>query len=157
MEAEFLLEKFDSGMHYIVLDKETVSALTKNGSNRVLCQLNGKGTFHCAIMPKKQEGYYINIGATICKKLKITAGSKVHALFSSDETEYQFEMPEELKEVLNSDLEASTIFQTLTKGNQRSLMYLVSQVKTVDKRIERSFKIVEKIKKGITSPKVILK
>lgn len=66
-------------------------------------------------------------------------------------------MPEEFKEVLNSDQEADEIFHSLTEGNQRGLIYLVSQVKSSDKKIERALKIVARIKNGVTTPRVILK
>ncbi len=84
-------------------------------------------------------------------------GSKVTASFSIDDTTYQFDMPEELNEVLETDPHAKEIFHALTKGNQRGLIYLVSQVKSTGKKIERALKIVSQMKKGITSPKLILK
>ncbi len=157
MNTEFVLEKFDSGMHYIMLDPKTVTALTKSANKRAVCMLNDTLEIHCAIMPKKEGGHFINIGSDICKQLKIKAGSKVKASFKIDKTEYQFDMSEEFKEVLDTDPEADTIFYALTEGNQRGLIYLISQVKSPEKRIERSLKIVEKIKHGIISPKLVLK
>lgn len=155
MATEFVMEKFDSGMHYIMLDRKTVLAITKNNNKRAICRLNDELDFHCAIMPKKEGGHFINIGLTICRKLK--EGSKVSATFSVDKTAYQFEMPEELKEVLDTDPKANEIFHSLTEGNQRGLIYLVSQVKSSDKKIERALKIVDRIKHGVTSPRLILK
>ena len=157
MAEEFVLEKFDSGMHYIMLNEKTVLPLTVNENKRAICKLNNLTEFHCAIMPKKEGGHFINIGLTICKKMNLKVGSKVNATFKIDNTEYQFEMPEELREVLDTDEIANEIFHKLTEGNQRGLIYLVSQVKSSDKKIERALKIVEKIKLGITSPRTILK
>ena len=79
------------------LDKKTVLALTKNDNRRAICRLNDKVEFHCAVMPKKQGRYCINIGLSICRALKIKVGSKVTATFSVDASEYQFVVPEELK------------------------------------------------------------
>lgn len=157
MENQYILYRFGSGMHYIAIDSLTVSLLTKDGNKRVICKLNDQLEIHCAIMYKKDGGHFINIGSAICKKLNIKEGSKLTAVFSIDNSEYQFEMPEELQEVLNTDFEADEVFQSLTKGNQRSLIYLVSQVKSSEKRIERALKIVENLKSGITSPRMILK
>ncbi len=157
MKIKLILEKFDSGMHYILLNKKIVLSLTKQENKRVICTMNNQIEFHCAIMQKKEGGYYINIGSSICKKLNLKVGSEVIATFEIDKTKYQFEIPEELKEVLDTDQEANEIFHNLTLGNQRTLMYLVSQVKSTDKKIERALKIAEKIKIGITSPKIILK
>ncbi|MBC7866971.1 MAG: YdeI/OmpD-associated family protein [Gloeobacteraceae cyanobacterium ES-bin-316] len=154
---KYILEKFDSGMHFIILDKKTVSPLIQNGNKRALCRLGDTLEFHCAIMAKKEGGYFINIGSAICKKLKIKEGSQITATFMVDKTDYQFAMPEELMEVLNTDPEADKLFHALTKGNQRGLIYLVAQVKSADKRIERALKITERIKIGVTSPKLILK
>jgi Bacteriocin-protection, YdeI or OmpD-Associated/Domain of unknown function (DUF1905) len=154
---QYTLQKFASGMHYIMLNNKDVSALTKNGNKRAICSLNKTVEFHCAIMPKKEGGHFINIGSAICKKLKLKEGAKVSATFIIDKSEYQFEMPEELREVLNTDTKAEKLFHALTDGNQRGLIYLVAQVKSSDKRIERALKIVERLKIGITSPKLILK
>lgn len=157
METTYLLEKFGSGMHYIIVDNTIVDAFKMTGEKRAICTLNDQLEFHCAFQSKKGGEYYVIIGATICKKLKLKEGSLVTATFTVDNTEYQFEMPEELSEVLSSDTEANNIFHGLTAGNQRGLIYLVTQVKSIDKRIERSLKIADKLKKGITSPRIILK
>lgn len=157
MPKKYLLQKFDNGMHYILLDKKTVLALTKNNNKRAICTLNGVVEFHGAIMPKKEGGYFINVGLAICKKLKIKVGAELTASFVADATDYQFEMPEEFKEVLDTDEEANKIFHALTAGNQRGLIYLVAQPKSSQKKIERALKIVERIKIGITSPRMILK
>lgn len=157
MPKTYTLEKFSSGMHYILLDTKTVATITQNNNTRAICKLNNTIEFHCAIMPKKEGGYFVNIGSAICKKLQLKLGDTVTATFTIDTTEYQFEIPEELQEVLATDHDASNIFHALTKGNQRGLIYLVMQVKTSNKRIERSLKIAEQLKRGIISPRIILK
>jgi hypothetical protein len=154
---KYSLQKFSSSMHYIMLDAKTVSKITKNNNKRAICIINEIESFHCAVMPKKEGGHFINIGSAICKKLQLKVGAEINAHFEIDKTEYQFEMPEELAEVLNTDEEAYVIFHTLTAGNQRGLIYLLSLVKSSDKKIERALKIAEQIKEGITSPRLILK
>ncbi len=47
MATEFLLKKFDSGMHYIMLEEKTVLKLTKNKNKRAICKINNKLDFHC--------------------------------------------------------------------------------------------------------------
>lgn len=157
MAKEYVLQRFDNSMHFIMLDATSISSLTKNGNKRVICTLNNAEEFHCALMPKKEGGNFINISTVICKKLKIKVGSTITAAFKVDKTDYQFEMPEEFKEVLDTDSAANKIFHSLTAGNQRGLIYLLSLVKSSDKKIERALKIAEGIKQGITSPRLILK
>ena len=157
MKSEYRLERFASGMHYIMVDKDIVDTFKNRGDKRAICRLNNQIEFHCAFMPKKEGGHFVNIGLTICKKLKIKEGSTVTAAFTADTTAYQFEMPEELHEVLTQDADAHSIFNSLTEGNQRGLIYLVTQVKSSHKKIERALKIADRLKNGITSPRTILK
>lgn len=156
MPNTYTIEKL-SGMHYLMLEEKTVAALTKNGNKRAICSLNNQLDFHCAVMPRKEGGHYVVVGQKICKQLGIKQGSIVTVTFSIDDSEYQFEMPEELKEVLNQDPQADKVFHSLTAGNQRGLIHLVAQVKSTDKRIERALKIAERVKSGITSPMKVLK
>lgn len=156
-QTEFIVAKFGIGMHYIMLDDSVIAPLTKNNNKRVVCTINKTLDFHCAIMHNKEGGNFINIGLAICKKLKIKEGSTITATFKIDESAYQFEIPEELSEVLATDEKASKIFHALTAGNQRGLIYLVAQVKSSDKKIERALKIAECIKTGITSPRLAMK
>jgi Bacteriocin-protection, YdeI or OmpD-Associated/Domain of unknown function (DUF1905) len=151
------LEKFDSGMHFVLIPTDLVIPFIENGIKRVICRLNDSVDFHCALMPKKEGGYFINIGSTICKKQNLKLGDEINVSLKHDTTEYQFEMPEEFTEVLYQDPDAFTIFEGLTDGNKRSLIYLVTMVKSSEKRIERALKIVEKLKIGITKPQLIMK
>ncbi|MFM2388010.1 MAG: hypothetical protein RL660_2767 [Bacteroidota bacterium] len=144
-------------MHYILLDEATIRKYNKLGSKRLICTLNKEHELHCAIMSTKDGLVYVTIGKTTLKKLKLVDGQKVAASFVEDNTEYQFEMPEELAEVLASDPEGSTLFHALTEGNQRGLIHLVSLVKSSNKRIERALKIVESVKQGISSPRLVMK
>jgi hypothetical protein len=154
---QYRLQKFDSGMHYFMVSDTVVAEIRVDGNTRAVCTLNHLERFHCALMPKKEGGFFVNVGSDICKKMGLTAGSTFEATFEIDTAENQFDIPVEWKAVLESDFEAAQIFEDLTAGNKRGLLYLISQVKSTEKRIERSLKIAEKIKAGITSPRVILK
>jgi bifunctional DNA-binding transcriptional regulator/antitoxin component of YhaV-PrlF toxin-antitoxin module len=151
------LKKFASGMHYFMVDKKTVEKISKTGDKRVMCKLNDTVEFHCALMPKKEGGFFVNVGSKIRNKLGLKEGDVVTATFSVDDSALQFEIPKEFTEVLKTDSKAKRIFNSLTDGNKRGLIYLVTQVKSSDKRIERALKISERLKIGITSPRDILK
>lgn len=151
------LHKFSSGMHYFMVDKKTVDKFIKIKSKRVICTLNGAVQFHCAFMPKKEGGHFVNVGSKIRNQLKLSVGDTIAATFVEDNSAIQFEVPKELMEVLKTDPKANAMFSGLTDGNKRGLAYLVAQVKSTDKRIERSLKIAERLKLGIKSPREILK
>lgn len=150
------IEKFSNGMHFVMVDAKIVDSFLSKGSKRALCLIKNT-TFHCAFMPKKEGGYFINLGSTICKQLNLKEGDEIALTFTEDNSELQFEMPEEFSEVLYQDPDADAVFQTLTDGNKRGLIYVITLVKSSEKRIERALKVAEKLKLGITSPRLVLK
>lgn len=40
MPKTYLLEKFDSGMHYIMVDQKTIATIIQNTNTRAICTLN---------------------------------------------------------------------------------------------------------------------
>jgi hypothetical protein len=152
-----ILEKFSNGVQYVIIEEAYIMELQAGGNKRAICILNHIETFHCALMQKNDGYFYITIGSKICKKLKLHVGDTVSFTLAKDESEHQFEMPQEFEEVLNTDATAKEVFEQLTPGKQRSLLYLVSLPKSSDKKIERALLIAEKIKKGVTLPQLILK
>jgi Bacteriocin-protection, YdeI or OmpD-Associated/Domain of unknown function (DUF1905) len=150
------IEKFSNGMHYVLVDENIVSTFTLKDSKRAICTI-GSEAFHCAFMPKKEGGHFINLGTNICKQLKLKEGDLITLSFKEDDSEFQFEMPEEFLEVLYQDPDADAVFQGLTDGNKRGLIYVITLVKSSEKRIERSLKVAEKLKIGVTSPRLVLK
>ena len=144
--------------HAIPITATVAAAFIANGNRRVICTINHDHTVHVALMFRKAAGdYYIYVGKGLLKKAGLTAGAALKIQLATDDSEYQFEMPEELAEVLATDADAHRIFHGLTPGRQRGLIQLVAMVKTVDKRIERALRIADKIKGGITSPAAVLK
>jgi Bacteriocin-protection, YdeI or OmpD-Associated/Domain of unknown function (DUF1905) len=148
--------KFDSGMHFTMVEDSIVQLYAEKKSKRAICIIENT-RFHCAFMPKKEGGYFINLGSKICKELNLKVGSQVALTFEEDTSDFQFEMPEEFAEVLALDPDADTVFQNLSDGNKRGLIYLVTLLKTSEKRIERALKVAEKLKFGVTSPRLIMK
>ncbi|MCO6477624.1 MAG: DUF1905 domain-containing protein [Phaeodactylibacter sp.] len=155
---QYTLEKFGGGMHYIRIPAEEAAQLkARFGSSRLICLLNNSVEFHCALMPKKEGGFYINIGKAICEKAGVKKGDTLSVAFLEDSTAYQFELPDAFAEVFHTDPEAAAVFSSLPDGRKRGLLYLVNSVKSVDKKIERALRIAEQLKAGVTNPREILK
>lgn len=114
--------------------------------NRVICVLNDTLTIHAAIMPKGGT-YYLMLSKELRKKLGgVEAGDMVHVKMEKDESKYGTPMPEEMQEVLYADPEADELFHQLTPGKQRTLIHLVSKVKSSNKRIGKAIVILEHLK-----------
>lgn len=140
----------------ITLTNTDVERLTLNKNKRVVCTLNNTITTHCALIRNKGQ-YYIMVNKKTCKQLGVKEGDTVDAVLEIDTSEYQFPTPEEFEAVLELDESAKQVFDSLTKGKQRSLMHLVSIPKSQNKRIERALLVADKLKQGITTPQLIMK
>lgn len=152
-----LKHQANSAQHYIVPGAKLVQLLLKQGHKRVLCTINDNHRLHSAIQHRKNGEYYIHIGSSTLKQLGLRVGEHLKVKIEPDQTPSQFEMPEELQAVLDTDEKAKEVFGALSSGAQRSLMYLVLMLKTGSKRIERALLIAEKLKSGVTQARLILK
>ncbi len=155
-QHSYLLEKSDNGTHFIVLDPNLSEGFLAAGHKRLIATI-GAISFHCALLPMKGRGHFVYVAAAVRNQLGLTAGNHIDVGFRPDDTPYQFDMPEELREVLHTDPSAQAVFEGLTDGNKRGLIHLVTLVKSPDKRIERALKIADKLKRGVTSPRLVLK
>lgn len=123
---------------------------------RLICTI-GNVSFHCALNKNKLGEFYVYIGKEKLKKLSLEEGMVVKPKFKRDTTEHQFEFPDELKEVFKFDPEAKKVFDKLSEGAKRAIIYIVGRMKSQDKRIEKALLIGEKLRNGITSPRLIIK
>jgi hypothetical protein len=140
-----VIEKMANGMHYFMVDE----AIVRNymPSKRAICTIETV-QFHCAFMPKKEGSFFVIVNKQNITKLKLKVGDAVTVIFKKDKTDLQFDMPEEFMEVMATDKEAKKTFDGLTDGNKRGIISLLLKIKSIDKRIEKSLFIAEKLKLG---------
>ena len=144
-----VLSRFDSdlwGHHFMVpmtISAEIIAAEHK----RLICRINNRIEFQCALMPEGDGRYFINLNQSRCKELKIKVGDELDIQLSPDDSPYGLPMPEEFKAVLDSDPEGDVLFHALTPGKQRNLLYIAGQPKSSDIRIRKSLIMIEHLKR----------
>jgi len=94
------------------------------------------------------ETAYIPLSKTRMKQLDVRFNDEVNVTLSKDQSKYGFDVPEEFEEVLRQDDEANFRFEKLSVGKRRAIIYLVIQVKSSQKRIEKSIFFLENLKKS---------
>lgn len=137
--------------HYLLVERDWVEPLEFSGSTRrCTCTVNGKLTFHCSLMPsgRKKGSYYISINKANRDKLGLSPGDEVDVVLVRDDSKYRMPMPAEFREVLSQDPEGKRLFDALTPGNQRSLLWYTVRFKTEDRRIHTALVMVEHLKKN---------
>lgn len=113
---------------------------------RIVCTINNRLSFHCAMMPKGSF-HYILVNNETCKKLKLQVNDQVEVEIIKDDSKYGMNISEELEEVLFSDPEGSLLFHKLTLGKQRSLIHIINKIKSSQIKIEKSFVVLEHLKR----------
>jgi hypothetical protein len=156
-----------SGWHFISVSRVVGEKFpAQDGrSRRVVCALNGKAEFQCALMPSGGE-FFIMVNKEIRARLAILSGHTVEVSLRSDESKYGMAMPAELEEVLKQDPDGDRLFHELTAGKRRSLMWIVGKGKDEDTRIHRALVVVghlndnggkimgEKLQQELKRPKI---
>ena len=82
------------------------------------------------------------------KQLKVHLGDEVEVELVRDHSKYGFDVPEEFEEVLRQDDEARRRFESLSMGKQRAIIYIVIQLKSSQKKIEKSLFLLENLKRA---------
>lgn len=152
-----IISKHSNGMHMLQLPEDWKLPKTWKTPARVIAQIHKDHPWHAALKQSKNGSHYVLIGKTLMKTLGLRNGAEVELTLKEDKSAYQFDMPESLQEVLDSDPDAAEIFAELTPGNQRGLIYLVSKVKSIDIQIQKALIIADCLKRGVTSPRDIAK
>ena len=86
------------------------------------------------------------------KLLDVDQGDTVNVKMQEDTSKYQAPMTEELEAVLLSDFEAYEIFETLTPGKQRNIIFMVYNAKGEQKRVDIALNAMENLKIGNRDP-----
>jgi hypothetical protein len=130
----------------VFLPQDIVEALPA-GRVRTKGTINGI-PFALAPQYKKEGGRFFSINASLCRAAKIKEGDRVEVFFKLVDPDL-VDIPEELEAVLEQDEKGKKVWESLTKGYQRSLIHYITSVKNVDSRINRSLELVEKAKLGL--------
>lgn len=133
--------------YFSILPKSEIEKLGLK-DRRTLVSINGSEFKSAAIFPSKTGAYFINLHQALRKKLGLILGQEIEVKVRPDESKYGAPLPEEFDELLQQDEEGATHFENLTPGKKRSLLYLVSKLKSADKRIEKSVVILEYLKRN---------
>jgi Domain of unknown function (DUF1905) len=132
----------------IIIPDEVYQQMIKvTTEKRIICTINKSITFHCAMIPKKPF-HYIMLSKEKIKTLKLDIHDEILVEIIPDESEFGMEISEEFQEVLFSDPEGNLLFDKLTSGRKRSILYLISKTKNSHLKIEKSFVVLEHLKRN---------
>ena len=137
---------FDDNLWYyhFLIPREVANELLKLPTQRrVLCSINGQENMHCALMPDGLGDHFINLNQKLRAQLKLSENQVIDVVLKPDDSPFGMDMPVEFEETLRQDKSANEVFQKLTPGKQRNLIYIVNQVKSPAIRLRRALVIAD--------------
>jgi hypothetical protein len=143
-------------MQVAEIPADVAAAWLQTHGKRCLYQLHDGKPYHGGLISNGLGGYFVIINKQARAAAQTQVGSLVTMTLTPDSSEFGCEMPDELAEVLATDPDADMVFRAQTPGRQRGLIYLVTAVKSSDKRIDRALQIVKALQGGQTDPRKIL-
>jgi hypothetical protein len=146
-----LFDKFN-----VLIPTETYKPFADKNMNRVKVVASYKDkslTFYAAVKKDKKSGdYKMMFSKQKQKELNLSLADEFDMQLFEDTSKYGVEMPEELEAVLVSDFDAYEIFEALTKGKQRSIIYGVKRFKGSQNKIDKSLILCENLKRRNLDP-----
>lgn len=141
-------------LHYVIVSEEILLKLRPDNftgslyNQRVRIQINGKLGWQGGTVSLGNKCAYITLSLARMKQLSVTLGDNVHVTLKPDNTEFGFDVPVELEEVLRQDSEAKRRFDQLKPGFKRHIIYLIQNYKTSQTRIDKSIFYLENLKRS---------
>ncbi len=143
------LQRFEGNLwhFHVVIKQKTANNFIDGNNRRVICLLNKTEQFQAALMPHGDGDYFININKELRTKLRLNIGDEVLIELQKDESEFGLPVPEEFEVLLQQDLEGADEFYKLTRGKQRTLLYMIGKPKSSDLRIRNGIGVLNHLKK----------
>ncbi|WP_299049346.1 DUF1905 domain-containing protein [uncultured Polaribacter sp.] len=143
------LEKRKGGYYYLKLDSEIVNQFSKKRATRIICTIDDKISYRCGLNHLGDGNFYVIVAGKYLKKLSKDIGEVVDYKIDEDPDQLGVEMPEVLTVLLEQDEDSKAVFDKLTDGKKRSLIYSFIRLKDVDKQIRNIIDFLAKEKQKI--------
>ncbi|WP_026777078.1 YdeI/OmpD-associated family protein [Polaribacter sp. Hel_I_88] len=143
-------------LYNIFIPKEIYAPFADKNMSRVKVKIfcNDKILeFYAAVKRDKSSGdFKMMFSKAKQKELNLKLGDTFKMQLFEDTSKYGVDVPEELEEVFLTDYEAYTIFETLTKGKQRSIIYGIKRFKGSQNKIDKALVLCENLKRRNFEP-----
>ncbi len=143
-----VLERSDNklwGCHFRIPSRIAKQLMNGDG-RRVVCTLNDAAEYQRAMIPHGNGSFVITVNKKLRDSLGLTFGMEVEVSLRRDESQYGLPLPKELQALLRQDEEGNALFHALTRGRQRTLLYIIGSAKSSEKRIARAIAVVNHLK-----------
>jgi len=136
---ESTLEKFQKNKiwSFHIKIPETIVSKFEKKDKRFVCTLNDFISFQCGLLSAGELGFFININASIRKKINLNLHDTLRISLKKDTSKYGLPIPKVFEELLKQDPDFDRVFHKLTAGKQRSLLHRIGNYKNENTQLEK--------------------
>jgi len=138
------LEKRKGGYYYLRLDSEVINQFPRKRATRMICTLDKKVTYRCGLNHLGDGHFFIIVASKYLKPLGKGLGESITFRIEEDPDQLGVPMPEVLKVFLAQEPSYRVVFEQLTDGKKRSLIYNTVKVKDIDRQVKNIMEFLEK-------------
>ncbi|MEM6963602.1 MAG: DUF1905 domain-containing protein [Bacteroidota bacterium] len=138
------LEKRKGGYFYFQIDAATMEQFEKKRKTRLVCTVDEKVSYSCGLNHLGDGNFFIIFSNARLKKLGKQLGDKVKIEIKEDPNPLGVEVPEVLAVLLAQDEIAKGIYDRMTDGKKRSLIFSIQKIKDIDRQVQMSLDFLEK-------------
>ncbi|MEM8894786.1 MAG: YdeI/OmpD-associated family protein [Bacteroidota bacterium] len=131
------LEKRKGGYYHLTLPAEIVNQFEHKKATRLICGLDDWVSFRCGLNHLGDGNLYVIVATKQLDTLGKQLGDKVDFEITIDPDQLGVEMPEALQVLLDQDPALKQVFDKITNGKKRSLIYSINKVKDIDKQVKQ--------------------
>ncbi|WP_299519252.1 YdeI/OmpD-associated family protein [Winogradskyella sp.] len=132
------LEKRKGGYYYLKIEASIVEQFPHKRKTRLICEINNEVSYRCGLNHLGDGNFFIILAGKYLKALDKELGDGVDYILKVDPNQLGVDMPEVLQVLLDQDEEAKSIFNALTNGKKRSLIYSILKIKDIDKQVKKT-------------------
>ena len=133
-----------SGSYYhLVVSAEIVNQYEKKRATRLICTIDDKVKLQCGLNHLGNGDFYIMLAKKYIKEIGKEAGETISYTLELDPNPLGVDIPEVLEVFLAQDPDGEAIFNKLTDGRKRTLIFSVLRIKNVDKQVETILKFLQ--------------
>ncbi|MEM9078755.1 MAG: YdeI/OmpD-associated family protein [Bacteroidota bacterium] len=130
------LEKRKGGYFYLKMDSEIIEQFSRKRATRLICTIDNNVSYRCGLNHLGDGNYFIILASKYLEKLQKELGDTVEYKIEKDPDQLGIDMPEVLAVFLEQEPESKKIFDELTDGKKRSLIYSILKIKDIDGQVK---------------------
>lgn len=139
-----LIENFNSNLwkYHFKVPSDLADQFKEENRRRIVYTVKGKAPVHACLM--SYDGHWMVLTSQkALKNLGLAEGDEFEVTIEKDSSEYGMDYPVEMAEVFSQEELAKELFDALTPGKRRSLIYLINAVKNTQSRLNKALAIAD--------------